>query len=81
MLWDRILQLHKKKAKYTEREAQYLAHIMFEALEYMHGMHIVHRDIKPGILFDKLNIFSILWRKASQKPESLTSRVIGLEIK
>ncbi|XP_072319175.1 serine/threonine-protein kinase DCLK2 isoform X2 [Eucyclogobius newberryi] len=34
-------------AKYTERDASVMVYNLAAALKYLHGVHIVHRDVKP----------------------------------
>jgi len=48
-VFDRITSLQK----YTEKDARDLAKILLEAVSYMHGESIAHRDLKPQNLLLK----------------------------
>ena len=41
-LFDRIIA----KGSYTEKDASILTHQILDAVDYLHGMGIVHRDLK-----------------------------------
>lgn len=43
-LFDRIIA----KGSYTERDASSLMRQVLEAVDYLHGENIVHRDLKVG---------------------------------
>ena len=41
-LFDRIIS----KGSYTEKDASHLIRQVLEAIDYLHGMGVVHRDLK-----------------------------------
>ena len=43
-LFDRIIA----KGSYTEKDASVLTHQILDAVDYLHTMGIVHRDLKVG---------------------------------
>ena len=42
-LFDRIV----RRKHYTERDARKLARVLLEAVNYLHGQRVAHRDLKP----------------------------------
>lgn len=56
-----ILEKISKKGFYTEQDASKLMTKLFEALAYLHGKDIIHRDIKIDnlILIDNQNDYDI----------------------
>jgi serine/threonine protein kinase len=48
-LKDLIETRKKQKKPFTEEEISLIMHGLFNAVQYMHDMHVIHRDIKPGI--------------------------------
>lgn len=41
----------KKRKRVTEPEARYFMKQLLDALQYMHGRRVIHRDLKLGNLF------------------------------
>ncbi len=41
----------KKRKRITEAETRYYLKQLLEALRYMHGRRVIHRDLKLGNLF------------------------------
>ena len=44
-MFDRIIA----KGSYSERDASFLIRQVLEAVDYLHGMGIVHRDLKGRV--------------------------------
>jgi polo-like kinase 1 len=50
-------ELMKKRKRLTEPEVQYFMLQIVEALKYMHGIGVIHRDLKLGnLLLDKVRL-------------------------
>ena len=60
-----------KKAGYfpEEQAAKYIAQ-MADALSYLHKKHVIHRDIKPGMLYFQLRKLQLLISCQFRKPAS-----------
>lgn len=53
-------ELMKKRKRLTEPEVQLYMQQIVEALIYMHGIGVIHRDLKLGnLLLDKVSAFSL----------------------
>jgi len=53
-------ELMKKRKRLTEPEVQLYMLQILEALEYMHGIGVIHRDLKLGnLLLDK--VYALPW--------------------
>jgi polo-like kinase 1 len=50
--------LLKRRKRITEFETKYFIHQIVQALKYIHGKKVIHRDLKLGNLFltDELHI-------------------------
>ncbi|CAD6185708.1 unnamed protein product [Caenorhabditis auriculariae] len=46
-----LLELHKRRKAVTEPEARYFTHQVVTAVDYLHDLKIIHRDLKLGNLF------------------------------
>ena len=53
----------EKKQKFSEEEASTIMQGITSALEYIHSKDIVHRDIKPGIFFKRMQLSISVFRK------------------
>ncbi|KAI6233146.1 Serine/threonine-protein kinase PLK [Aphelenchoides fujianensis] len=46
-----LMELHKRRRVVTEPEARYFTHHVVSGCQYLHGLKIIHRDLKLGNLF------------------------------
>lgn len=53
-----LMELHKRRKALTEPEVRYIFHQILLAVSYLHGVKVIHRDLKLGNLFlnDDLDI-------------------------
>lgn len=45
------MELHRRRKIVTEPETRYFVRQIVDACIYLHGKHIIHRDLKLGNLF------------------------------
>ncbi|CEF66638.1 Serine/threonine-protein kinase polo [Strongyloides ratti] len=46
-----LMELHKRRKTVTEPEARYFTKQIVDAVSYLHGRNVIHRDLKLGNLF------------------------------
>ena len=60
-MWSRLqslMELHKRRKALTEPEVRFFMRQILLSVTYLHGQHVIHRDLKLGNLFlnDDLDI-------------------------
>ena len=49
----KLLDVIKAKMDYTEKDAAKIMKFLLKTIEFIHSKRVIHRDIKPDILFIK----------------------------